>query len=253
MRYASCTCSLLGLLCWWLAAARPASAFDGCQAADVNGDGTVTWEDVEEVGIWMGQSSERADLDGDGIVGTADQVIASRFFELYQNLEFRNLLCPVCPADLACSGEVDLEDRGSLERAFGRDCSPDLNRDGYICPKDIRLLNEYLGAVGLSLAAKRADLDGDGEVDAQDRQLIQERINLGPFAMERDCRPDLNRDGAVDTVDLRVLLASWGPCSEPCPFPKDSGFESPSVVGPELARTCDEGKPGETQGDPGAF
>ena len=58
------------------------------------------------------------------------------------------------------------------------------------------------------------------------------RINLGRAAwvLAQPC-PDLNGDGMVDTADLSVLLATWGPC-EDCPG--DLNFDD-SVNAEDLA------------------
>jgi hypothetical protein len=52
-----------------------------------------------------------------------------------------------------------------------------------------------------------ADLDGDGEVDAQD--LGELLACWGPC---EDCPADLNADGEVDATDLAILLSAWGEC-----------------------------------------
>ena len=231
MKSASMTGRTLWILWMTAAAAQPAQAWNGCRAADVSGDGTVDRADVAQVESLIGLPDERADLDGDGVVSPADLVIVARYEEMIRR-GFREILCPVCPPDFDCGGEIGSADRQHLEAAYGRDCRPDLNRDGFICPWDRKLLLEYLGPPPLSEVAARADLDGNGAVDLNDLQVLDGRI--GGSLDSRDCRPDLNRDGAVDAADFWYLLASWGPCSEACPTP---------VRVPDLERTCDEGEP----------
>ncbi len=225
---------ILGRTLWilWMAAAAAPSAraLDGCRAADVNGDRVVDQLDVAIVESLIGLFAEREDLDGDGVVSDSDVVIVERFQEI-ESRGLRDVFCPVCPADYTCSGEIDSEDRQDLEDAYGRDCRPDLNRDGFICPRDVRLLESYLGSPApLSPAAVRADLDGNGEVDNQDRDLLYDRIN--GETNTRDCRLNLNRDAAVNTNDLPYMLASWGSCPQVCPL----------MRGPDLEATCDKGR-----------
>lgn len=49
----------------------------------------------------------------------------------------------------------------------------------------------------------RGDIDADGEVDDRDLQIIKYAIGLRPNVPE-DAR-DLNRDGKIDALDLRIL------------------------------------------------
>ncbi|HEX9731210.1 MAG TPA: dockerin type I domain-containing protein [Thermoanaerobaculia bacterium] len=225
--------SFLGGLLLLAAWAPGARAVDGCRAADVNGDELVDATDVGIVAdaIVFDPESPRADLDGDGILAGPDLVIVERYSVIFS--EFREVLCPACPADSSGDGSIGPEDLQDVETVWGRDCRGDLNRDGVICLWDVKLLEAYLGnSTPLSMAAARADLDGDGEVDLADRDLLAQRVS-SPISL-RDCRLDLNRDGRIDSVDVWSLLAAWGPCPGPPP--------PATAARPNLEATCDEGK-----------
>ena len=43
---------------------------------------------------------------------------------------------------------------------------------------------------------------------------------------------DLNGDGAVDTIDFLALLATWGPCPDPCPPNCTADLNEDCTVGP---------------------
>jgi len=49
------------------------------------------------------------------------------------------------------------------------------------------------------------DIDGDGDVDTADLLLL-----LAAWGPCEDCPEDINGDGVVNTVDLLLLLANWG-------------------------------------------
>ncbi len=52
------------------------------------------------------------------------------------------------------------------------------------------------------------DLNGDGAVNILDLLLLL--AAWGPC--ETPCPPDFDGDGAVGILDLLMLLANWGPC-----------------------------------------
>jgi uncharacterized membrane protein len=58
----------------------------------------------------------------------------------------------------------------------------------------------------LAMSADGRSVAGAGRTDFGDRAFV---LNLGPLA---SCEGDIDRDGAVDGLDLTALLASWGPC-----------------------------------------
>ena len=189
----------LSLLFVLAAAAHPASAFDGCRAADVSGDGQVDFWDLGLINAAMGSPSSdfpREELDGSGIVDAADLLMAFGF--IFQT-------CTDCTADLDGDGDVDADDRAALEAAYGRECRLDMDRNGLVdSENDLDIWVLYFQSLP-NPATARADFDGNGIVDFRDISLLTPTIG-------NDCRPDLNKDGAVDTNDLWFLLASWGPC-----------------------------------------
>lgn len=184
------------------AVAAPARAFNGCDYADVNGDEVVDAVDYGLVVDVLGLPDARRDLDGNGTVGKEDVAIV---------LGFLGAVCSEsCPADLDLDGDVDGDDRALLVADFGLDCRPDLDRDGRVDGDgrggdDDVLFAYYNQPAPPYTAASRADLRVDQYVDKSDYRILA-------AAVPRDCRSDLNSDGAVDLTDVWVLLASWGSC-----------------------------------------
>ena len=176
------------------AAAHPASAFDGCRAADINGDGVVDPFDKNLIAP-LGTPSPRNDIDGSGFMDAADQMIVDGF---------SGRPCIDCIGDLDGSGIVDGADRAVLENAYGRDCRLDLDRNDTVDGDDVDLWVIYWQSPP-SPATARADFDDNPGVDYRD-------INALIPTIGNDCRPDLNKDGLINTNDLWFLLASWGSC-----------------------------------------
>lgn len=185
------------LLLTLVLAASAQAAINGCLVADVNGDGTVDELDRDEVEAQLGLESPRYDLDGSGLVDDADVALAWSYRKA----------CPMhCLADIDEDGVVGEIDRLWVEVYAGFDCRGDLNRDGQICPRDLGVINAYLGSpTPLSPSAARADLNEDGAVDDQDVEILMALYHT-------DCSTDLNRDNKVDANDLAFVLAEWGPC-----------------------------------------
>ncbi len=196
MQKASFLVKALSLLFVLAAPAQPAAAFDGCLAADVSGSvGRVDFADISTISAAQGTVSPRLDLDGCGLVDQVDVLMAFGFV-------FRT--CTGCTADLDGDGDVDADDRGLLEAAYGRECRLDMDRNDLVDDNDLDIWVLYFQSLPCP-ARPRADFDGNGTVNFADISLLIPTIG-------NDCRPDLNKDGAVDTNDLWFLLASWGPC-----------------------------------------
>ena len=197
MQKVSLLAKALSLLFVLAATAHPAAAFDGCRAADVSGDGQVDFWDLGLInGAAMGTFDPRLDLDGCGLVDSVDLLMA------YGHI-FRT--CTGCTADLDGDGDVDADDRALLEAAYGRECRLDMDRNDVVDDdNDLDIWVLYFQSLPCPATA-RADFDGNGIVNFADISLLIPTIG-------NDCRPDLNKDGAVNTIDLWFLLASWGPC-----------------------------------------
>ena len=181
-----------------LAAAHPASAFDGCRAADVDGSGDVDFHDLTliQAAISLGLPDPRLDLDGSGLPDRGD--LAMAFGRIFHT-------CADCTADLDADGDVDADDRALLEAAYGRICLLDMDRNDIVNdPDDLDLWTHYFQSLPTP-AKDRADFDGNGTVNFIDISLLLPTVG-------NDCAPDLNKDGEVNTIDLWFLLASWGPC-----------------------------------------
>ena len=175
--------------------------FDGCRAVDFNDDGVISLLDLTAFSAAYGSSDPRVDVDGSGVVDDEDLPFLSGFF---------GQTCSGCTANLVDTGKpatVDAADRAALEAAYNLDCRGDLNRDGVIDDDlDLDLFSFYFGrSAPPGSVEARADFNGDQVISLAD---------FGAFAsmVGNDCKPDLNKDGAVDTNDLWVLLASWGSC-----------------------------------------
>ena len=234
---------------------------------DVNGDGIVDEKDVELVqkydagtGSLTDDEKKRADVNGDGIIDAGDAVKISNMI-IDKNAIF---------GDVNGDGKVDKDDAelvqkydagtGSLtddekKRAdvngdgvidagdvlkilnmiidknavFG-----DVNGDGKLTQEDVDLIKNYDAGTGSLTDAekKRADVNGDGDVDAGDSVMISQLLlketgdingdkkideedallilkhdsGISSLTNEQKKRADLNNDGVVDAGDAVIIL-----------------------------------------------
>lgn len=172
---------------------------------DVNGDGIVDEKDVELVqkydagtGSLTDDEKKRADVNGDGVIDAGDA------------LKILNMII----------------DKNAV---FG-----DVNGDGKLTQEDVDLIKNYDAGTG-SLTddeKKRADVNGDGDVDAGDSVMISQLLlketgdingdkkideedallilkhdsGISSLTEEQEKRADLNNDGVVDAGDAVIIL-----------------------------------------------
>ncbi|MCG8455274.1 MAG: hypothetical protein MI919_03265, partial [Holophagales bacterium] len=84
----------------------------------------------------------------------------------------------------------------------------DLNGNGIVCDADLLMLADHWGPC----TSCPADLNGDGRVDFDDRQILE-------AAYGRPCAGNLTRIGDIGERDLDILVLSMTPTdgSEPHP------------------------------------
>ena len=78
----------------------------------------------------------------------------------------------------------------------------DLDGSGIVDEADVAIASGFLNVLCTTCPA---DFSGNGWVCEEERELVE-------GAYGRDCRADLNRDGAVDELDSSVLEAYLGGC-----------------------------------------
>jgi hypothetical protein len=131
-----------------------------------------------------------------------------------------------CPSDINRDGVVNVDDMNLVIEAWGRDCSNyptpppaqivgfssmcdfqrcgDVNCDRVIDQTDYDLVEEVVGYPAIN--CRRGDVNGDGEIDGNDLEII--RANF-----ER-CLGDVNGDCQVNVDDLLAVQSAW--CTGEC-------------------------------------
>lgn len=150
----------------------------------------------------------------DGVVDDLDiDYVYANFGDWSDRADYYNI-------DLSCDMNGDLvidqcdvtEVVNILETAYG-----DANLDGVVDSADLAIVNANFGQPG---GWAQGDFNGNGTVDAQDRQWVRAVTNTG----------DENEDGVVDFTDLNRILASFGTSCPPAP---DCGLPAVDCTGDE--------------------
>ena len=133
-----------------------------------------------------------------------------------------NSACPI-PNDLACAPESgnppescvpdELKPeyeklQASLDDLLASEpvCTGDGNLDKFVNQFDVDGVNDFLGVSSFF------DFNNDATTDLQDLAIVE--ANLGANCVDNCIRSDLNRDGKVNSRDLRLLNAAAGkPCA----------------------------------------
>lgn len=103
-----------------------------------------------------------------------------------------------------------LADWGPCSGVNGSFCEVDFNEDGNISSIDLEILLASWGQE-LNVSFGDPDVNGDGNVDVTD--LLQVLAAFGPCG-EGNCSSDILIDGVVNSIDLKILIASWGQGSD---------------------------------------
>lgn len=93
---------------------------------------------------------------------------------------------------LACTATLALAPVGADDIRFER--IPDGYANG--------VSDEHRGENHISDCVDEGDLNGDGDVDAEDLDALHDELGI--------CKGDVNHDGVVDGKDLGSVLAVWG-------------------------------------------
>jgi len=171
-------------------------------SADLNNDGVVNGIDADIVTAVFGAVCGRrliGDVDGNGIVGTADLVQV-----------FSDLGGADPRSDIDGDGSVNQVDVDMVEANFGRNLARrlpgDLDGNDVIGADDLVIVFRRLGDSSPSLA----DVNLDGLVDAVDLHLVQAQFGANSGG---NLTGDVNGDRVVNLVDLDLveagLLSNW--------------------------------------------
>ena len=165
---------------------------------DFNGDGTVTSADVDMLIANFGATCGQrllGDVDGNGLVNVNDYLLM---------LSHNGSTHP--QTDLNGDGVTNQVDVDLLTSNFGGTCArADL---GDVDCSTVVDVNDALVVIGLQGTTDSAgDLDGDGQVDSRDIDLLA--ANWGHRA-SADLPGDVDGDWVVDQVDHDLLAAAFG-------------------------------------------
>ncbi|MBI3306332.1 MAG: hypothetical protein HYZ84_00795, partial [Candidatus Omnitrophica bacterium] len=174
------------------------------QQSDINGDGFFDQSDVDLFGTYL---PFYRDVTGDKKVDDKDVTAVRSALEIQQagytahladgSTMFRAITLDVLrAADFTGDSVVDSGDLSALQSMQSR--SLDLTGEGLVDAQDILRLSQLAPWGIASSQVGRADVNGDGVIDASDQTALLS-------AMQGMQRADINGDGRIDNQDLKQL------------------------------------------------
>ena len=186
---------------------------------DVNGDGSLTAVDFGWVGLYLagnaptGFIQAAADVNCDGQITKYDEIRLT--WAVVGAVSVTT--CPQTaapPGDVNGDGDIDIVDALAVAQYVeGMDPSPfdvgsaDADCDGVVSADDAARIAE-VSQTGEALYCPLGDVDGDGDVNAVNNQLLELHLAGNTEEPFSPLGADTSCDGQVDELDLELLKMS---------------------------------------------
>ncbi|PIW63816.1 MAG: hypothetical protein COW13_01415, partial [Candidatus Omnitrophica bacterium CG12_big_fil_rev_8_21_14_0_65_50_5] len=189
---------------------------------DLNYDGKI---DSKDVRLYLQQLNSLVDADGDGVI---DETAMNQLVNDIKKVRVLDIEQESLEnADLNGDGNVDLADITVFLGSLDQNVFMDLNHDQKFDQTDISIAKNFINIVNQEVTfsaaeMERADLNGDGFVNAEDMELIAGYVDVDAsgsvdqhdLALIRDyayrSKADLNGDGKIDAKDKDALKIFLG-------------------------------------------
>ncbi|MBF0216762.1 MAG: DUF1080 domain-containing protein, partial [Candidatus Omnitrophica bacterium] len=195
---------------------------DDIRKADIDLDGDIDADDIEQFERLFGVLS-RADIDGLDGATQKDVDYIKGVFQFAARSEEIIPLAEIEMADVSGDGRVDKADRVMLLDVLEK--LKDVNGDGTVDSDDAARILDIVKAqsLGVDLTMddiRKADLDGDGEWNAEDTTLLAEARAAYARPLVEGYHPlDVNRDHLINSDDIAELQTIYSS------LPKDEALD----------------------------